>query len=613
MLGNEAVARGLWEAGVRFVSSYPGTPSTEITEYAAKYEEIYAEWAPNEKVAVESAIGASFAGARAFSAMKHVGLNVAADPVFTAAYTGVNAGLVLAVADDPDMHSSQNEQDSRHYALAAKLPMLEPSDSAECLQFIKDAYELSERFDTPVMLRLTTRIAHARSLVPCGNRADIELKAYTKNAAKYVMVPAAARTRHVVVEERLRALSDFAETAPPNTVLWSEKRVDGKKVGVIAAGIAYASAREALGDQVSYLKLGFIHPLPRKLILDFASQVDELFVIEELDPFIETSLRAWGLKVRGKSDFSLLGEIKVATIRNVVLGADTAAPKKEENFTTAPQRPPVLCPGCPHRGLFHILSKLKLTVTGDIGCYTLAAAPPLSAMDLCVCMGASVSSLHGFVTARPEMASKTLAVIGDSTFAHSGITGLVDIVYNQSPATVLILDNSITGMTGHQQNPCSGRTLKGAPAPALDLVALCRAVGVSRVVEVDPHDLAEVEARIKEELAAPEPSVIVTRRPCILLPNVPKQDAYRIDSERCTACKACMRIGCPAIRLEGQKNLSIDASLCVGCGLCERLCRFGAIGRDEQGLSFERESGAVPSGRESAGAKAAEPKGGEPQ
>ncbi len=568
MLGNEAVAQGLWEAGCRFVSSYPGTPSTEITEYAAEYDGLYAEWAPNEKVAVEAAIGASLAGARAFSGMKHVGLNVAADPVFTASYTGVNAGLVIAVADDPGMHSSQNEQDSRHYARAAKLPMLEPSDSAECLSFVGEAFRLSEEYDTPVLLRLSTRVSHSQSAVTLSERAALKRKPYEKNPGKYVMVPAAARARHVFVEQRQQTLRAFADTTPLNTVEWHDRRI-----GVIASGIAYQTAKEALGDSASYLKLGLVHPLPETLIRTFAAGVDALYVVEELDDYIESHCRALGIPVSGKDLFSLLGEYTAQQVRAKLLS-------KEElpaaDMADCPVRPPVLCPGCPHRGLFHVLNKMKLTVTGDIGCYTLAAAPPLGAMDLCVCMGASVSSLHGFIKARPEMADRTVAVIGDSTFLHSGITGLINIVYNQSPGTVLILDNSITGMTGHQQNPSTGLTLQNKPAPKLDIAAVCSAVGVRRVRMLDPHDLVALETALKEELAALEPSVIVARRPCVLLPTVKKDYRNTINVQACKGCKACMRIGCPAIRADGD-HLEVDWSLCVGCGLCARLCRFGAM------------------------------------
>ncbi len=568
MLGNEAVARGLYEAGCRFVSSYPGTPSTEITEYAAGYEEVYAEWAPNEKVAMEAALGASIGGARAFSGMKHVGLNVAADPLFTASYTGVGAGFIVAVADDQGMHSSQNEQDSRHYAIAAKLPMLEPADSGECRDYVKLAYELSERFDTPVLLRLSTRVSHSQSIVEEREREEAALRPYEKNIPKYVMMPGNARGRHVVVEKRMADMTELAESLSVNRV---EK---GGKIGVIAAGIAYQYAREALGDRASYLKLGMVNPLPEKLIRDFAASVDKLYVIEELDDVIETHVQKLGIPVEGKALFSLLGEYTPDMIRERLLGEK----RERQQDEAAPGRPPVLCPGCPHRGLFHVLSKLKLTVSGDIGCYTLGATAPLQAMDTTICMGASVSALHGFNMARGrESSAKSVAVIGDSTFVHSGITGLVNIVYNGGDSTVIILDNRITGMTGHQQNPCTGQTLKGKPAPELDLAALCRAVGVKRVREVDPFDLAATEAAVKEELAVSEPSVIITKRPCALLKCVKVQPVYRVDQDKCTRCRACMRLGCPAISFTKENGVRVDATLCTGCGLCAKVCRFGAL------------------------------------
>jgi len=567
MIGNGAVARGLYEGGCTFVSSYPGTPSTEITEQAALYEEMYAEWAPNEKVAVECAIGASVAGARAFAAMKHVGLNVAADPVFTASYTGVGGGLVIGVADDPGMHSSQNEQDSRHYAAAAKLAMLEPSDSAECLAFARDAFTLSERFDTPVILRLTTRIAHSQSMVELGERTESPLKDYSKNPGKYVMTPANARVRRVSVAEREAALCEYAETTPFNRVEWG-----GKKIGVITSGISYQYAREALGENASYLKLGLIYPLPEKLIRDFAAQVETVIVVEELDDYIETFVKKLGIACKGKELFSFIGEYTPAMIREKLLGikAAVAAP------AVIPQRPPVLCPGCPHRGMFYILNKLKLTVSGDIGCYTLGASAPLSAMDTTVCMGASISMLHGMLKARPEMAKQAVAVIGDSTFMHSGLTGLLNIVYNRTPATVIILDNSITAMTGHQENPATGLTLKNTPAPVLDIEQICRAIGVMRVRSVDPFDLEAVEKAVREELAADEPSVIVAKRPCVLLKSVKTKAPLVIDPDKCRNCKLCQRLGCPAI-VQGPEKMLIDHTLCVGCDLCASVCPFGAI------------------------------------
>ncbi len=567
LLGNEAVARGIYEAGCALVSSYPGTPSTEITEFAVKQEGVYAEWAPNEKVAVEVAYGACVAGVRAFSGMKHVGLNVAADPVFTAAYTGVGGGLVIAVADDPGMHSSQNEQDSRHYANASKIPMLEPSDSQECKDFTKLAFTLSEQFDTPVFVRLTTRVSHSQSVVSLSDPEPMTNKGFAKNPAKYVMVPANARLRHALVEQHMQALTTWAEKTEINRIV-----AGSSKIGVIAAGIAYQTAREALGDQATYLKLGMVHPLPMDIITKFASQVDTLYILEELDDVIETHCRKLGIPCQGKQLFSVEGEYSAEKIRHVILGTDM--PKTTPH--AVPNRPPVLCPGCPHRGAFHVLNKMKLTVSGDIGCYTLGAAPPLSAMDLTLCMGASISALHGILKADPTMASRTVAVIGDSTFLHSGMTGLLNIVYNQSHATVLILDNAITGMTGHQQNPATGLTLGMMPAPIVDLEQLCRALGVANVVVVDPHDMTALEQSLTEQLAIQAPSVIIARRPCVLLPTVPKQKPMLV-GDSCKNCNACMRIGCPAMQT-GERRIAIDPTLCTGCGLCQRLCRFGALG-----------------------------------
>ena len=570
LLGNEAVARGLYEAGCRIISSYPGTPSTEITESAAKYDEIYAEWAPNEKVAMEVAIGASIGGRRSFCAMKHVGANVAADPLFTVSYAGVNAGLVIAVADDPGMHSSQNEQDSRHYAVSAKVPMLEPADSADALAYAKLAFQLSEDFDTPVMLRMSTRISHSQSLVETGERVEPPLKPYVKNPAKYVMMPAFARPKHVLVEKRTEALREWAETAPINQVFWGDK-----KIGVIAAGSAYMYAREVLGDTASYLKLGMINPLPVKLIQDFAAQVDTLYVIEELDDVIETHCRKIGVNVIGKELFPWIGEFSQKLLAEKLLG------KTEETYAfpeAVPGRPPVLCAGCPHRGLFFVLNQLKVTVSGDIGCYTLGASAPLSAMDTTICMGASISGLHGFNMARgEESAAKSVAVIGDSTFIHSGITGLIDISYNQGISTVIVLDNSITGMTGHQQNPTTGFTLKGDPTAKVSIEKVCDAIGINRVRVVDPYDLKATRQAIEEELAVKEPSVIISRRPCALLKYVKHNPPLVIDPSSCRGCKACLKLGCPAIRIQDGKA-AIDDTLCVGCGLCKELCRFHAIG-----------------------------------
>lgn len=570
LLGNEAVARGLYEAGCGVVSSYPGTPSTEITECAAKYDEIYAEWAPNEKVAMEVAIGSAIGGRRSFCGMKHVGVNVAADPLFTASYTGINAGMVIAVADDPGMHSSQNEQDSRHYAVSAKVPMLEPSDSCDALNFTKLAYELSEQFDTPVMLRMSTRISHSQSLVEVGEREELPLKPYVKNVAKNVMVPAFARPKHEVVEKRTAALREWAETAPINQVIWGDK-----KIGIIAAGSTYMYAREVLGDKASYLKLGMINPLPVKLIRDFASQVETLYVIEELDDVIETHCRKIGVSVIGKELFPWVGEFSQKLLREKLFGAEETTYAFPE---AVPGRPPVLCAGCPHRGLFFVLNQLKVMVSGDIGCYTLGASAPLSAIDTTVCMGASISGLHGFNTARgEESAAKSVAVIGDSTFIHSGITGLIDISYNQGISTVIVLDNSITGMTGHQQNPTTGYTLKGDPTAKVSIEKVCNAIGINRVRVVDPYDLKATREAIEEELQVKEPSVIISRRPCALLKYVKHNPPLVIDKESCKGCKACLKLGCPAIRVANGKA-SIDDTLCVGCGLCRDLCKFHAIG-----------------------------------
>lgn len=568
LLGNEAVARGMYEAGCRVASSYPGTPSTEVTEYAAKYDEIYSEWAPNEKVAMEVAYGAAVAGSRAFCAMKHVGLNVAADPLFTASYTGVNAGLVIVVADDPGMHSSQNEQDSRHLALASKTMMLEPSDSSECLEYTKRAFELSEKFDTPVILRLTTRISHSRSLTKIGERVEVGLKKYEKNPQKYVMMPAMARGRHELVEKRVEAQTQWAETDSMNSIEYNDT-----KIGVITSGVAYQYAKEALGSKASYLKLGCVYPLPIKLLMNFAKKCDKVYVIEELDDFIETHCLKNGIDVIGKKVFTLQGEYSQNMIRKVVLG--------EENPTLSlgfdvPGRPPVLCAGCPHRGLFYALKKQKVAVSGDIGCYTLGSLAPLGMMDTCLCMGASVSSLHGRNKADKDNEKKSVAVIGDSTFIHSGVTGLINTAYNQSNSVVVILDNSITGMTGHQQNPTTGFTIKGDPTAAVSLEKLANAVGINRVIVVDPYDLESTEKAIKTELEADKPSVIISRRPCALLKYVKHNPPLTVDKDKCTSCKMCMRIGCPAISMKGGKA-EIDFTQCVGCNVCTQLCKFGAI------------------------------------
>lgn len=570
MLGNEAIARGAYEAGVTVVSSYPGTPSTEITECVARnYQDIYSEWAPNEKVAMEVVIGAAMAGARSLTAMKHVGLNVAADPLFTVSYTGINGGLVIVVADDPGMHSSQNEQDSRHYARAAKLPMLEPADSQECKDFVKTAYEISEKYDTPVLVRLSTRVSHSLSTVDLEERVAYELKEYKKDIGKYVMMPGMARKRHLIIEERMASLKTFAEKSPLNQVYWGDR-----KIGVISSGIAYQYAWEAFGN-VSYLKLGMVNPLPEKLIADFAAEVDTLYVVEELEPFLEEQIKALGIKVIGKDRLPVTGELNSSILREKLLGEGGEA--EPLSAGEVPGRPPVMCPGCPHRATFHVLKKLKLTVVGDIGCYTLGALPPVGAMDICVCMGASIGIAHGMEKARGrDFAGKTVAVIGDSTFIHSGITGLIDLVYNKGTSTVIILDNSITGMTGHQENPTTGYTIKGEPTKQVNLVKLGEAIGIERIKIVDPFNLRELEEIIKEELAVDEPSLIIAQRPCALLKKANYTGYAIIENELCKHCKQCLTIACPAIVDKGD-YIEIDDSLCNGCMLCAEKCPFDAI------------------------------------
>jgi len=564
LLGDQAIARGAWEAGVRVVTAYPGTPSTEITEAAAKYPEINTQWAPNEKVAMEVAYGAALTGARALVCMKHVGMNVAADPMFTAAYTGINAGFVIAVADDPAMHSSQNEQDSRYYARAAHLPILEPSDSQECKDFTKYAFALSEELDTPVILRITTRIAHARSIVAEGPREDIALKPYEKNMAKYVMIPAMARKRHLEVEKREMSFAEAVNDSPLNTV-----ELRDPAIGIITSGVAYQYVRDALPD-ASILKLGIVYPLPMQTIADFAKQVKRLIVIEELEGLIETDIKAAGIACEGKALTGIQGELTVETIKNAVLGT----PLPLVSQTDLPGRPPTLCPGCPHRGIFYVLSKLKMRVMGDIGCYTLASLPPLSAMDACLCMGASIGMASGAERAQgKEFSKKTVAVIGDSTFIHSGVTGLIDAVYSKEAITVLILDNRITGMTGHQHHPATGFDIHGDPAPMLDIEALCRACGVEHIAVVDPLDLAETKRVILEETQRDAVSVIIARRACALIDKA-KRPIYYTDG--CKNCGACLKVGCQAIERRGD-HIEINAALCTGCGMCSQVCPFGAI------------------------------------
>lgn len=573
MLGNKAFARGLYEAGCSVVSSYPGTPSTEVTEEAAKYDEIYCEWAPNEKVAMEVAFGASLAGKRSFCGMKHVGLNVAADPLYTCSYTGVNGGMVICVADDAGMHSSQNEQDSRHHAIASKVPMLEPSDSAEALEFAKRAFELSEEYDTPVIIKMCTRVAHSQSVVETADRVTPETKKYEKNIAKYVMMPGNAIKRHPFVEDRMRRLAEYA-----NNCYFNRVEMGDTKLGIITSSTSYQYAKEVFGDKASILKLGMINPLPKDLILDFASKVEKLVIIEELDPIIENHCKSLGLSVSGKDIFPMEGEYSQNMIAKA-LGVEVAKSVKLDE--QLPVRPPVMCAGCPHRGIFYTLSKNKCTVLGDIGCYTLGAVAPLSAMDMTLCMGGSISAIHGFNKALgKESEGKTVAVIGDSTFMHSGMTGLANIAYNQSNSTVIILDNSITGMTGHQQNPTTGYNIKGDPAGKINLEALCKAMGFERVTVVDPYNLAECDAVLKEELSLEGPSVIISRRPCALLKYVKHNKPLTVKSDKCVGCKSCMKIGCPAISMKNGKA-SIDATLCVGCGVCTQMCKLGALDPEE--------------------------------
>ncbi|WP_054741307.1 indolepyruvate ferredoxin oxidoreductase subunit alpha [Cellulosilyticum ruminicola] len=570
MLGNEAIARGVYEAGATVAVAYPGTPSTEITEFIAKYDDIYAEWAPNEKVAMEVAIGSSVAGARSVVAMKHVGLNVAADPLFTAAYTGVNGGLVAFVADDPGMHSSQNEQDTRMIARAANVPVLEPSNSTECKEYVKKAMEISEEYDTPVIVRLTTRVAHSQSVVELGEKTAYELKPYEKDIKKYVMTPANAKPRHIVVEERMKRLSADAEKLG----LFSIEKANNK-VGIITSGICYQYVKET-GIEANIMKLAMLNPLPLEVIKAFAEGLDEIYVVEELEPVIEEQVKAAGINVKGKELFGRQGEITVRQLKSVF---GMALPTYREAQKT-PVRPPVLCPGCPHRSVYTVINKLKLTVTGDIGCYTLGSAPPHGAIDTCVCMGASVGMAHGMEKARgKEFTKNVVGIIGDSTFIHSGITGLVDIVYNKGVSTIIIADNSITGMTGHQQNPGTGKTLQGEQTYALDLATLCKAVGINNVVTVNAYDMKAVEKALREETAKDAPSVIITKAPCRLIIKE-KWPVYKCSHDKCVGCGACLKLGCPAIQKVGNK-VTINTALCAGCGVCATVCPKGAIGKEE--------------------------------
>jgi indolepyruvate ferredoxin oxidoreductase alpha subunit len=585
--GNEAIARGAWEAGVRLSAAYPGTPSTEILEAVANYKDMYSEWSPNEKVAMEVGIGASMAGARALVCMKHVGVNVAADPLFTASYTGVKGGLVLVTADDPALHSSQNEQDNRNYAKFAKIPLLEPSDSAEAKEYVKAAFDLSEEFDTPVLLRTTTRISHSKSMVELGDRAPVEAIAlFEKNTTKYTMLPGNAAPRHVLVEQRLLDMAEFAETSPLNRVEMGDPRV-----GIITSGVSYQYARDAF-PEAGFLKLGMTYPLPKRLIADFRSRVEKLYVVEELDPFLEENIRLMGVVVDGGKDLlSLLGEFDQGVVARALDAAGVPGVDPEllttgaEPATGLPGRPPTLCPGCSHRGIFTVLKRLKVFVSGDIGCYTLGALPPFEAMHSCVCMGASISMAHGMAqVAEPstDMRAKSVAVIGDSTFFHSGVTPLMDIAYNRGRTLTLILDNRTTGMTGGQENPGTGKTLMGEPAGIVDIPALCRAIGIARVREIDPLDMAEVKRVLEEELKTDEASVVIAKSPCVLQYKI-KRPPYRVDNEICTGCKHCLKVGCMALNLikpadagEGSK-VEILADQCSGCGICAQMCKFNAI------------------------------------
>ncbi len=571
MIGNEAIARGAYEAGATVATAYPGTPSTEIVSSFAKFDDVYAEWSPNEKVALEVGIGASIGGARTLVAMKHVGVNVAADPLYTFAYTGVNGGLVLVSADDPGMHSSQNEQDNRGYGKFAKIPVLEPSDSQEALEFCKKGFELSEEFDTPVMMRITTRLAHSQTMVETGEKQEYEIKGYKKNAPKYVMLPANARARHVEVEKRILKLKEYAESSELNRIEWGDT-----SIGVITSGVPYQYVKEAL-PEVSILKLGMVNPLPENMIKEFSHKVERLIVIEELEPVIEEQIKSWGVKVEGKELFSLLGEYSPELIEEVLKGISN-----EDRYGLVkeiPGRPPLLCPGCPHRGVFYTLRKMRLMVAGDIGCYTLGALSPLDGMDTTICMGASIGTAMGMEKARgEEFAEKMVAVIGDSTFVHSGITPLIDIVYNQGTSTVLILDNDTTAMTGHQEHPATGKTITSQPTRKLDLVELVKSIGIENVQVVDPLKLDELQNALKEELGKREPSVIIAKRPCALIASKPSGVRYYVDPELCTGCKLCIRIGCTGINfLDEEKIAVMNDNNCVGCGLCPQICKFDAI------------------------------------
>ena len=568
MLGNEAIARGAYEAGVKVSSAYPGTPSTEISEYLAKYDEVYTEWAPNEKVAAEVAIGASISGVRSLACMKHVGLNVASDPLYTFSYTGVNGGSVIVVADDPGLASSQNEQDTRMIGRSSHVPVLEPSDSQEAKDFVKIGYEISEKYDTPVILRTTTKLAHSQSAVELCDRVEVEDKVYERNLSKYVMMPASAIGRHLVVEEREKRLAADAKNLSVNKL-----EMGDKKVGFITAGIAYQYVKEVCPN-ASVLKLGLVNPLSRELIESFVNQVETVYVFEELEPVIEEQVRAWGFDVKGKELFTKQGEYSANMLRRVLYGADETAFEKIDS----PARPPILCPGCPHRSVFSVLSKLKIHASGDIGCYTLGAVAPLGVIDTTICMGASISALHGMEKARgKDFIKNWVAVIGDSTFLHTGVNSLINMVYNKSTGTVMILDNRTTGMTGHQEHAATGKTLKGEETYAIDLAELCRAIGVKNVIEVNAFDVKALEQIIKESVNGDELTVIITKSPCVLLKGQKFPNVCNVDSDACKKCGACMKIGCPAMTRGEDGKVKIDATMCNGCGLCKNYCKFGAI------------------------------------
>ncbi len=573
MLGNEAIARGVYEAGVKVSSAYPGTPSTEISEFLAGYPEVYTEWAPNEKVAVEVAMGASIAGVRSLSCMKHVGLNVASDPLYTFSYTGVGGGSVIIVADDPGLASSQNEQDTRMIARSAHVPLLEPSDSMEAKEFVKFAYELSEKYDTPVILRTTTKLSHSQGVVELTDRIDIPVKPYERQVRKYVMMPASAISRHVYVEDRENRMQEDCSNFSVNKM-----EINNTEIGFITSGIPYQYVKEACPD-ASVLKLGIINPLPKKLIQEFASKVKTLYVFEELEPVIQEQIESWGIKVKGKELFTKQGEYSAKMLKKVIYGNDDCVYTKAE----VPNRPPILCPGCPHRSVFSVLNKMKIHAAGDIGCYTLGAVAPLNVIDTTICMGASISTLHGMEKAcGKEFIKNWVAVIGDSTFLHTGVNSLINMVYNKASGTVIILDNRTTGMTGHQQHAATGKTLKGEDTYAINLAELCKSVGVPRVIEVNAFDIIELEKILKESLSGNVLTVIIAKAPCALLKG--QKFLYRCveNADKCKKCCMCLKIGCPAITKTDDGKIKINQSMCNGCGLCASYCKFNAIERVEK-------------------------------